>query len=362
MENTVGWPPPQLKLVRQEAINLDEHFVFGGHKMKHLFKNNLPKKFDSLIDNEKVFDALFQDQGARRAFESWNGTIFDNTSIKFHGECSLVIFESRPFCSAEDIIEDATFYQRYDTKSDTEKRKILIQEGEKDVANGKKPRYLPLSTMDTMSDTVFKKQNRRKSTDEENSDEENTDEEKIITHSYLWVLRERPDKEKMKKKQYKNAVKMFDALGNYIRRMLNYGISSGSRTVELVGKKSQGAIGFENDYSLIDHKMETNPKYILCSKYVSNECIDSYNKITNTLIFSEKLAAIFDFLNKATIEGFVLEDPLKGTKYKLRADTLIGKENLHDFANSIWRNKKMTVKEKFLSLKKRDYGYFYLFL
>lgn len=343
--------PPKLPLItHQHAVCLEPRNIFAGHKMKHLFSEY--KFVETLIAQENGSNSMgsasmemgtlpFQDEGAKRAFENWNGTVFDHTHIKYHGECSLVIFDSNPFSSIEDIIERAAFYKRHDTKSDTQKREILIQEGVKDAEAGNTPRYLPLAAMETMQDTVTKTQTIRSS---EAQDKEVVEKE-VTTHCYLWVLRDKPNKETMKKKQYKAAVKMREALGQYIKRMITYGIRKGSRSVELVGKKSQGAVGFVEDYVLIDHDAETLPHYILNPKQVPKECNEGYNAIINTANSKGKILVAVEFMKKCAIEGFVLEDPITATKYKFRADSVMCKTP-HDFANKIWRNKKMTVEEK----------------
>ena len=346
-------PPPKLKLKRQEAITLDEiNNAFSGHKMKHVFTNS------------ETSSSAFVDEGAKRAFENWNGTVFDKTTIKYHGECSLVKFDSTPFSSIEDIIDKALFYQRYDTKSDTAKRAVLIEEGSKQKALGQTPTFIPLSHSETMSDTVTKQivLGKEKEGLTQDKEKEGSATKVVTTHSYMWVLREKPDKAKMKKKQYKNAVKMQEALAQYIRRMINYGIRSGSRTVELVGKKSQGAVGFVDDFVLIDHEIETMPKYILGRQDVEEECRQAYNQIIHTSEMSGKIDAIHDFFGRAAIEGFVLEDPLTTTKYKLRADAVeaFKKNGPHDFVNKVWRNKKMTNEEKYAYIKKQ--GNFWILL
>ena len=336
--------PPPPKLQRQEAITLDEiNNAFSGHKIKHVFTNS------------ESSSSAFVDEGAKRAFENWNGTVFDKTTIKYHGECSLVKFDSTPFSSIEDIIDKALFYQRYDTKSDTAKRAVLIEEGSKQKALGQTPKFIPLSPSETMSDTVTKQIVLGK-------EKEGSATKVVTTHSYMWVLREKPDKAKMKNKQYKNAVKMREALAHYIRRMINYGILSGSRTVELVGKKSQGAVGFVDDFVLIDHEIETMPKYILGRQDVEEECRQAYNQIIHTAEMSGKIDAIHDFFGRAAIEGFVLEDPATTTKYKLRADAVeaFKKNGPHEFANKVWRNKKMTNEEKYAYIKEQ--GNFWILL
>ena len=142
-----------------------------------------------------------------------------------------------------------------------------------------------------------------------------------LRHCYSWKPLESKYDTSLRGKRKKIVSKIWEAVDNFV--LTNN--DKGKITVEICGYNFQKTPGIPYVVAIVDHNEQ------LISKILKNYGLN----FENTMEILKDQVLLEKFLEKFAIEGFIVDDPLTGTLFKIRANMLLD-NCLHDIAHKKW--------------------------